>query len=375
MTSANRAATGLIGYTELCTNLPGGRAANVFTMRACVVQADGKGRRELAPQLITNANTWTQFAGWSPDGRQAILGVGWESSDNAAWEEEHKTFRMVPGGWLVDPCLVDLATGVVTNLTAVERVSNYNSGLFFWPNDPQRLGFQALIDGESRPYSMNRDGTGKRDLSQQAGFAYGFNASPDGRRIAYHQLSPNYRVYLADADGKNAQLVETGQSFNFAPCWSPDGQWVQFVSGEHQNCHPHVVARDGTGLRKLAERGGYEGGILFLDVPDYHGGSSDVPCWSSDSRWVYYTAKVGESVELMRVTLDGRIEQLSRSAPGVRHYHPAAAKDGQRIVFGTLREGVRQVYVAQADGSAARPVTFLMKGHGAMWPHWQPVGG
>ena len=87
MTSANRAATGLIGYTELRTNLPGGRAANVFTMRACVVQADGKGRRELAPQLITNANTWTQFAGWSPDGRQAILGVGWEISDNAAWEE------------------------------------------------------------------------------------------------------------------------------------------------------------------------------------------------------------------------------------------------------------------------------------------------
>ncbi|MFN7892327.1 MAG: hypothetical protein ACK5OC_18670, partial [Pirellula sp.] len=33
----------LIGYTELQTNLPGGRHANVRTMRATVVRADGSG--------------------------------------------------------------------------------------------------------------------------------------------------------------------------------------------------------------------------------------------------------------------------------------------------------------------------------------------
>ena len=83
----------LVGYTEHRTDLPGGRAANVFTMRACVVKADGTGRREMAPQLVANANSWTQFAGWSPDGRQAIIGAGWESDDDAAWEDEHKEFH------------------------------------------------------------------------------------------------------------------------------------------------------------------------------------------------------------------------------------------------------------------------------------------
>ena len=34
-------ADSLIGYTELSTNLPGGRHANVVTMRAVVVKADG----------------------------------------------------------------------------------------------------------------------------------------------------------------------------------------------------------------------------------------------------------------------------------------------------------------------------------------------
>ncbi len=359
----------LIGYTELRTDLPGGRAANVFTMRAWVVRADGTGRREVAPLLATKANTWTQFIGWSPDGKQAMILSGWESSENAAWEEEHKAFRLTPEGWLLDCCLVDLASGAVTNVTAVERVSIYNSGLFFWPKDPTRLGFTAIIQGDSKPFGMKRDGTGKQDLSQQAGFAYGFSASPDGARIAYHQ---SYQVYVADADGKNAVKVETGQPFNFAPVWSPDGQWIEFLSGEHYNCHPHLVKRDGTGLRKLADRGDYKGAVQFLDVPDYHEGSSDVASWSPDSRWIYHAAKVGAAVELMRVSRDGKVEQLTRSTAGVLHYHATVSPDGNRITFGSTSDGVRQVYVAGADGAGVRAVTALKTGHAAMWPYWQP---
>lgn len=357
-----------IGYTEMCTDRPGGRAANCFTMRAMMVRADGSERREVMPLLIRDANTWTQFAGWSPDGRYAIIHDAWESSENAAWEEEHKTFRHEPGKWRIDAWMVDLTTGEGRNVTAVERISHYNTGVFFWPDDPKRLGFTALIGLEGRPCSMNLDGTGKRDLSQQAGFAYGFNVSSDGKRIAYHQ---NYQIYLANADGSDAKKVETGQPFNFMPKWSPDGQWVLFVSGEHYNCHPYIVRRDGSGLRKLADRGGYVGVMQFLDVPDYHEGSSDCPTWSPDGRWVYYTAKVGEAIELMRVSLDGRVEQLSRSKAGVAHYHPQVSPDGQHVLFGSTRDGVRQMWVASADGSEAKQLTHLPTGHGALWASWQ----
>src|SRR5439155_8271163 len=41
----------LIGYTEFHTDPPGGRHANVATMRAVVVRADGTGRRVLAGEL------------------------------------------------------------------------------------------------------------------------------------------------------------------------------------------------------------------------------------------------------------------------------------------------------------------------------------
>jgi TolB protein len=360
----------LIGYTQLRTNLPGGRHVNVATMRAAVVGTDGASQRFLAEELSRQPDTWTQFAGWSPDGSTAIVGRGWESPENGKWEEEHKTFRFTAESHLYDCYLLDIKTGQATNLTAIERVSFYNTGLFFWPNDPARLGFQALIDGNSHPFSMARSGQNKRDLTKESSeFAYGFSASPDGKRIAYHK---NYQVYLANADGSDARHVETGQPFNFVPKWSPDGAEVLFVSGEHYNCHPHLVRADGSGRRKLADRGGYRGVVEFLDVPDFHGGSSDVPVWSADGRTIFFTAQESDSVELFRVTREGTKEQLTHSPPGTLHYHPLPSPDGKWLVYGSLRDGVRQLYLLQLDNQQERRLTGLAPGSAAMWPHWQP---
>ena len=67
--------------------------------RAAVVGLDGNGRRPIAERLSREPDSWTQFAGWSPDGRLAILGRGRESPENARWEEEHKQFRYNAEGW------------------------------------------------------------------------------------------------------------------------------------------------------------------------------------------------------------------------------------------------------------------------------------
>jgi Tol biopolymer transport system component len=361
----------LIGYTELRTDLPGGRHANVTTMRAMVVRSDGTGRRALAEDLTRERYFWTQFAGWSPDGTMAIIARGWESPDNGRWEEEHKTFRYTAEGWLCDSYLLDLACGKATNITGVDRVSFHNSGLFFWPGDARRLGFQALIDGNSHPFRMDRDGSNKRDLTKNSReFSYGFSASLDGRRIAYHK---SYQVYIADADGGNARHVATGFPFNFVPQWSPEGSRLLFLAGEHYDCHPHVVGADGTALKKLASRRGYRGVVEFLDVPDFHGGSSDLPVWSADGRSVFFTAQVGKSVELFRATLEGKEEQLTDSPARWLHYHPQPSPDGRWLAYGSKRDGVRQLYVMRLADRKERRITDLKAGHAAMWPHWWPA--
>src|SRR5437867_4891189 len=100
-------------------------------MRAFVVQADGSGRHEVGQALRLRPGSWTQFADWWPDGR-AVIYSSWEAEDNYVWERAHQTFRMTQG-WLVDSCLVDIRSGQSVNLTAVDRVSDYNTGLAPWP--------------------------------------------------------------------------------------------------------------------------------------------------------------------------------------------------------------------------------------------------
>jgi Tol biopolymer transport system component len=360
----------LVGCTEYRADLPGGMHPYLTSQRACLARSDSSSRQQLAEELTREPSTWTSFAGWSPDGRLAIIASGWESLENAAWEEQHQTFRMTEG-WRHDQCLLDLASGALINVTAVERVGNYNAGLFFWPNDPERLGFEALIGGISTPFSMSLDGTKKKDLSSgNREFTYGLNVSPDGSRIAYHK---SYQVHIADADGNRAARVETGQPFNFCPRWSPDGQRLLFLSGEHYDCHPYIVRPDGAGLRKLADRQGYRGVVELLDVPAFHSASSDVPVWAPDGQSVYYTAKCGESVELMRVALDGTVQQLTRSEQGILNYHPKPSPDGAWVLFGSNRAGARQLHVIRADGAGCRPLTHVPTGYGAAHGHWQPV--
>jgi TolB protein len=356
-----------IGYTEGRNDLEGGQYLNWKTNRACVVRADGTGRRVIVEELVKRDHSWTQFAGWSPDGRQAVVLSLWESPENAAWEREHKTFRMTEG-WLVDSCLLELTTGKLTNLTSVDRVSIYNTGLFFLPHG-NGYGFTPLINGVSKPYLMHRDGRNKRDVSGAGGgFAYGYSVSPDGSRISYHE---NYQIFVSNVDGSDKRRIETGNPFNFVPQWSPDGEWLMFVSGEHYDCHPYLVRKDGTGLKKLADRGGYRGVVERLKHPDFHSESSDVPVWSPDSRHLFFTAKVADSIELMRVDLHGHVSPLTRSPPGTRHYHPAVSPDGKWILFGSDRSGTMQLYVATINGEIPRPITNVPAGHCAMHGHWQ----
>lgn len=369
---ADDSATLRLGYTELRTNLPGGRHANVRTMRAAAVDETGRQHRRLADELIDGPDSWTQFAGWSPDGRQAIVNLGWQDPENAQWEEQHQSFRMAPGKWRLDCCLVNPTTGASVNLTAIERVSHYNAGLFFKPGG-RGLGFTALIEGVSKPFAMDLDGRNKKDVSGDGrGFAYGYSASPDGEWISYHE---DYQLYLARPDGADRRRIETGNPFNFAPRWSPDGQWLLFVSGEHLRSNPYVVRWDGSELRKIADLGGYQGTIQFLDVPDFHQGSSDLPEWSADGRSVFFTARAGENVELFQTTLDGKVTQWTHGPPGALHYHPLPLPDGRRVVYGSLRDQVRQLYMLDLASGAETRLTALSPGQAAMWPYWRPLAG
>ena len=55
------------------------------------------------------------------------------------------------------------------------------------------------------------------------------------------------------------------------------------------------------------------------------------------------------------------------------HYHPSASPDGKWLLYGSKRDGVRQLYVMRLSDRKEWRITDLKNGHAAMWSHWQPA--
>jgi serine/threonine protein kinase len=80
--------------------------------------------------------------------------------------------------------------------------------------------------------SINVDGTGIRDLTNDAAFDRYPRWSPDGKRIAFaSDRGGNYEIWYMDADGNNLrQITDVKTAQGSFPIWSPDGTKMTFDS-------------------------------------------------------------------------------------------------------------------------------------------------
>jgi hypothetical protein len=152
------------------------------------------------------------------------------------------------------------------------------------------LGLTALIDGQIRPFDMDRDGRNKKALTERRDFIYGLNTSLDGNRICWHELY--HSIFIVNAYICDARRVNDDHPFQFLPIGSLDGKWIAYLSGEHYNREPHLARADGTGLRKLGDPAGDRGVVEQLDEPDSHSEPSDILTRSPDGRWLQFTPEV-----------------------------------------------------------------------------------
>ena len=94
--------------------------------------------------------------------------------------------------------------------------------------------------------------------------------SPDGKRVVYGALG---HIYIKDLPGGEARRITTASTFEFAPKWSGDGQWIAYTTWTDQDYgRVRVVHPDGSGGRDV------------VTTP----GSYTEPAFSPDGRSIVY---------------------------------------------------------------------------------------
>ena len=161
-------------------------------------------------------------------------------------------------------------------------------------------------------------------------------------RIAYiTKAGARYTLWVADADGENAQSALGSPEPIISPAWSPNGSQLAYVSFESRK--PVIYSHDvASGKRRL--------------IANFRG-SNSAPAWSSDGRQIVATlSREGGSQLYVMDANGGEPRRLTQSSS--IDTEPAFSADGKSIYFVSDRGGAPQIYRMSSSGSNIERVTF-----------------
>lgn len=161
-------------------------------------------------------------------------------------------------------------------------------------------------------------------------------------RIAYvTKVGSRFSLWVADADGENAQSALSSPEPIISPAWSPSGGQLAYVSFESRK--PVVYVHDvATGRRRL--------------IANFRG-SNSAPAWSPDGRTLAVTLSRDGGSQLYTIDANGGEPRRLMQSTGI-DTEPVFSGDGRTIYFVSDRGGSPQIYRVPASGGNAERVTF-----------------
>lgn len=161
-------------------------------------------------------------------------------------------------------------------------------------------------------------------------------------RIAYvTKAGTRHSLWVADADGENAQTALVSPEPIISPAWSPSGGQLAYVSFESRKpvVYVHEVA---SGRRRL--------------IANFRG-SNSAPAWSPDGRSLAVTLSRDGGSQLYTIDANGGEPRRLTQSAGI-DTEPVYSADGRSIYFVSDRGGAPQIYRMPAAGGSPERVTF-----------------
>jgi TolB protein len=252
--------------------------------------------------------------------------------------------------------------------------------------DGRELVFQSTPEGQpcDQEYVMRADGSGVRRISTGGGRTTCGYFFPDGSRILYsstHEESRecpprpdmsqgyvwalyDYQLYTARPDGSDVRaLAPAPGSYNAEGTISADG-WIVFTSTRDGDLDLYKMRLDGSGLTRLTNAPGYDGGAFFS--PDgkrivFRSSRPSGPEELAEYRRLLERRLVKPGkLEIYVMNADGTdVRQVTRL--GAASFAPFFHPDGRRILFASNAGDPRgrnfDIYMVNDDGTGLERIT------------------
>lgn len=189
--------------------------------------------------------------------------------------------------------------------------------------------------------------TGSRQaVARFLGTNNGANISPDGTKLAMtlgrSGLGPD--LYVGDVDGTNLKRLTRTKEDESAPCWSPDGKTICFVSRVGSRPKLYTISAEGGEMQRLTASG-----VLNATEPD----------WSPDGKTIAFTTLRGGRFELCLVDARGGVVEDLR-IPGE---DPSWAPNSRTLMFTKRRpDGERTLSLLDVETKHVKDVLHTARG-------------
>ncbi|CAN5256893.1 S41 family peptidase [soil metagenome] len=255
---------------------------------------------------------------------------------------------------------------------APTQLTRFTDGRVLWPSiayDGKSILFERgfgvwrwdAATGKAAPVPITLRGTpaseGERHLTETSFREIAL--SPDGRKVA---VVAHGEVFAAPSkDGGPGQRISRTPGTESDLAWSPDSRRLVFVSED--GLDTHLQSYDFATSKTVA----LTAGAGHAQSPAFSPDGKSLAYVSGDRELKLATLSPGGTVVSERVLFKGAVE--GRGAT------PAWSPDGKWIAFGvTGQKSFRNLYVVEASGGEARPITFLANGFTGGKIAWSPDG-
>ncbi len=190
--------------------------------------------------------------------------------------------------------------------------------------------------------------------------------SPTQQKIVYHtdngevNTSPGYRpahIAVYNVQDSTSKRLTSGNSFNYLPSWSPDGNWIAFLSdkaGTKEYNLWKVPANSGTAIQITSD---------FNDLNDLKiidGRSPKTLSWSKDGGSIAFArlkkSNEGYDFDIYSVPANGGSKSTIISSQW-SDFCPAYSPDGTAIAFVSDRSGTNEIWTMHFQTKKFRQIT------------------